>query len=174
MTTQRVEFTKGTEASCVLVYAMDGTYLMFQDLKLTVDMPEGSKIDVPYAQMVVEDGIACRFEKIEYGEGERISYSVIAAQVTPEAQILSKPSNRVYVDFSGSVESIGLNATAKAYVDGETLTVENPEAETVEVFDMAGTCIFHDNTGRETVTTTLAVNGVYIVRVGNEAIKVVR
>lgn len=174
MTTQHVEFTKGTEASCVLVYAMDGTYLMFQDLKLTVDMPEGSKIDVPYAQMVVEDGIACRFEKIEYGEGERISYSVIAAQVTPEAQILSKPSNRVYVDFSGSVESIGLNATAKAYVDGETLTVENPGAETVEVFDMAGTCIFHDNTGRETVTTTLTVNGVYIVRVGNEAIKVVR
>lgn len=174
MTTQRVEFTKGTDNACVLVYAADGTYLMFRDLKLTVDMPEGSKIDFPYDQMVVEDGTACRFEDIEYGQGERISYSVVAAKVTAEAQILSEPSNRVYVNFSSAVESVDGAAAPKAFVSGETLFVENPNADRVEVFDLSGACIFTDCTGRETVTATLAAPGVYIVRVGGQALKVLR
>ena len=174
MTTQRVEFTKGTNNACILVYATNGTYLMFRDFKLTVDMPEGSKIEFPYDQMVVEDGTACRFEEVEYGAGERISYSVVAAKVTAEAQILSKPSNRIYVDFSSSVEAVDGAAAPKAFVNGETLFVRNPNADLVEVFDLAGTCILTDNTGRETITASLAARGVYIVKVGDKAIKVLR
>lgn len=174
MTTQRVEFTKGTNNACILVYATNGTYLMFRDFKLTVDMPEGSKIEFPYDQMVVEDGTACRFEEVEYGAGERISYSVVAAKVTAEAQILSKPSNRIYVDFSSSVEAVDGAAAPKAFVNGETLFVRNPNADLVEVFDLAGTCILTDNTGRETITAPLAARGVYIVKVGDKAIKVLR
>lgn len=175
MTTRRVEFTKGSDNACILVYAKDGTYLMFKDLKLTVDMPEGSKIEFPYDQMVVENGNACRFEKVEYGKSDRISYSVVAAKVTQEAQILSEPSNRVYVDFNSSVESLGdAVAAPKAYVSGETLFVENPNAETVEVFDMTGACVLNDNTGAATVTATLASRGVYLVKVGSRVMKVMR
>lgn len=174
MTTRRVEFTQGSDNACVLVYAQDGTYLMFQDFRLTVDMPQGSKIEFPYDQMVVEDGTACRFDEVEYAAGERISYSVVAAKVTAEAQILSKPSNRIYVDFSSSVESVDGAAAPSAFVNGETLFVHNPNAGRVAVFDLAGTCVFADNSGCAAVTATLATRGIYIVKVGDKAIKVLR
>lgn len=60
--------------------------------------------------------------------------------------------------------------TVKAY--GNELYVENPKAETVEVFNVDGTRVFSSKAGEAVVKTTLSGRGVYIVKVGNKVTKV--
>ena len=174
MTKQHVEFTKGGEDVCVLVYAVDGTYLMFQDFKLTVDMPKDSKIELPYNRSLTEGELSYKFENVVVEDGDRIGYDVIAAMLTDTDQFVSEPSNRIWVNLSGSVEGLKMQEAPVVYMNGNELNVENPNAAEVTVYNMAGVKVFSDNSGEAVVRTQLDMRGAYIVKVGNAVVKVMR
>ena len=173
-TTQHVEFTKGGEEVCVLVYAVDGTYMMFKDFKLTIDMPKDSKIELPYNRALTEGELSYKFENIAVEDGDRIGYDVLAAKITETDQFVSNPSNRIWVNLSGSVEGLKMQEVPVVYMNGNVLNVENPAGAAVEVYNMAGVKVFSDNSGEAVVRTQLDMRGAYIVKVGNTAVKVMR
>ena len=176
MTSHTFHFTKGNESCCVLVYALDGVTLMFDNFRLTVNMPKGSKIEQMIDMALVQDATAnsVRFDDIEFGN-DRISYDVLAARIDDSLDdpIVSGYSNRVYVDAVDAVESVE-GAGARAYVEGAALCVENPSGAAVEVYNMAGVNVFSDHSGETFVQAQLDVPGVYMVKVGGTVIKVIR
>lgn len=173
MTSHHIEFTKGTDEVYILIYPKDGVYLFFDEFSLAVDMPKGTSVEAPIDAMMVEDGTACRFEEVVRQSNERVSYDVVAASISAEAQILSEPSNRVYVDIQSSVES-NVVAEAKAWVSGNELVIDNPNAETVEVYDLCGVLHFMSDKGDSHLEVALDSPGVYVVKVGRQVIKVMR
>ena len=173
MTTQHVEFTKGTDNACIVVFQGDGTYLMFQDFKLTIDMPKGSKIEMPYCRAQTINQFSYKFENIKIGEGDRIGYDVMAGYFKADGQSVSEPSNRIWVDFGSSVNNVN-KTLANVYMEGETLCIENPTGAAVEVYNMTGMKVFSDNSGEKLLKSQLNMHGVYIVKVGNDVVKVMR
>ena len=174
-TTQHVEFTKGGEAVCVLVYQKDGTSLMFQDFKLTIDMPKDSKIEMPYDRAITEGELSHKFENVKAEESDRFSYEVLAALIIDYNQFVSEKSNRVWVELeSSSVDGLKAQDAPVVYMSGNVLNVENPTGAAVEVYNMAGVKVFSDNSGETVVRTQLDMRGAYIVKVGNTAVKVMR
>ena len=176
MTGHTFNFTKGTESCCILVYANDGSSLIFDDFKLTINMPKGSTIEQMIDLALIQDQktSSYQFKGVDF-KNDRISYDVLAARVDASLDdpIVSEYSNRVYVNAIGSVEGVSETA-AKVYMEGETLCVENPEGAAVEVYNMAGVKVFADNSGEAVVRTQLDMRGAYIVKVGNAAVKVMR
>lgn len=174
MTTQHVEFTKGTEKCCVLIHIGDGYNLFFKDFKLTVDMAKGSKVEVPFDNKIVEASEEQNFavENIEIGKGDRLSYDVMAALVNDEIYVESALSERMYVELKSSVAENEAAARPAVRVSGNELCVENPDAAGVEVFTVAGAKVFSDNSGDAVVRTMLSGKGVYLVKVGDTVTKV--
>lgn len=176
MTNHVFNFTKGNNSCCILVYALDGMSLIFDDFNLSVNMPKDSKIEHMIDMALLEDASASsvRFDGIDF-RNDRISYDVLAAIVDASLDdpIVSDYSNRVYVNAIGAVEGVN-EAEAKVYMEGATLCVENPAGDDVEVYNMAGVKVFSDNSGDAVVKTQLDVRGVYVVKVGGEAVKVMR
>ena len=164
MTKHTVEFTKGTD------------YLIFDDFKLTMDLQAEKSIEIGITNALLQDpnATSAEFTRIDFNN-DRISYDVLAAMVYPtlSSPLVSELSNRIEVEDISSVENTE-NVSASAYVEGGVLYVENPNAEKVEVYNLSGVRIFADNSGAYKVNTNLDANGVYIVRVGDKAIKVVR
>ena len=72
-----------------------------------------------------------------------------------------------------SVENVALvNATAR--VANGVLRIANPAAETVNVYDLAGKLVYTNASGSQQLDVVLPANGVYMVKVGNKTIKVIR
>ena len=72
-----------------------------------------------------------------------------------------------------SVENVALvNATAR--VANGVLRIANPAAETVNVYDLAGKLVYTNANGSQQLDVVLPANGVYMVKVGNKTIKVIR
>ena len=176
MTKHTVEFTKGTDYCCVLVEMRNGSFLIFDDFKLTMDLQAEKSIEIGITNALLQDpnATSAEFTRIDFNN-DRISYDVLAAMVYPtlSSPLVSELSNRIEVEDISSVENTE-NVSASAYVEGGVLYVENPNAEKVEVYNLSGVRIFADNSGAYKVNTNLDANGVYIVRVGDKAIKVVR
>lgn len=175
MTTQHVEFTKGSKQCCVLIHFDLGYYLYIKDLKLTVDMPEGSKIEIPFDSKITESTDEQKFavDNLEVGANDRLSYDVVAALSNDEIYVESPKSDRMYVDFTTSINDLDVMQTKPAVkVYGNELYVENPKAETVEVFNVDGMKMYSDKSGDAVVKTTLSGRGIYIVKVGNKVTKV--
>lgn len=176
MTSHTFNFTKGNESCCILIYAVDGMSLIFDSFRLTVDMPKDSKIEQMIDMALIQDGSASstRFDGIDFNN-DRISYDVLAARVDASLTdpIVSDYSNRVYVDAITAVEGVE-EAGARVYMDGTALCVENPAGDKVEVYNMAGVKVFADNSGENFVKAQLDVPGVYVVKIGNVAVKVIR
>ena len=176
MTKHTVEFTKGTDYCCVLVEMRNGSFLIFDDFKLTMDLQAEKSIEIGITNALLQDpnATSAEFTRIDFNN-DCISYDVLAAMVYPtlSSPLVSELSNRIEVEDISSVENTE-NVSASAYVEGGVLYVENPNAEKVEVYNLSGVRIFADNSGAYKVNTNLDANGVYIVRVGDKAIKVVR
>ncbi len=72
----------------------------------------------------------------------------------------------------GSVDGIR-NVVARVSSTADGLAIENPAGGEVSVYGINGACLYRDNSGAERQDVCLA-KGFYVVKVGSEAIKVVR
>ena len=159
-----------------------GDIIYFDDLKVSQTLNKDEYIAFPYRKAKTDEPnvLQAVIETPGKTAGSFFSYIVngyFPVTIDPvygDEIMYSEASEEVYVDAPDAVKAIDADKVAKAYVAGDELRIENPAGEPVYIYTVGGALIKADATGNTVVTSRLTQKGVYIVRVGNQAVKVVR
>ena len=159
-----------------------GDVIYLDDLKVTQTLNKDEYIRFPYRKAKTDEPnvLQAVIETPGKTAGSFFSYNVngyFPVTIDPvygDEIMYSEASEEVYVDAPDAVKAIDADKVAKAYVAGDELRIENPAGEPVYIYTVGGALIKADVTGSAVVTSRLTQKGVYIVRVGNQAAKVVR
>lgn len=159
-----------------------GDIIYFDDLKVSQTLNKDEYIAFPYRKAKTDEPnvLQAVIETPGKTAGSFFSYNVngyFPVTIDPvygDEIMYSEASEEVYVDAPDAVKAIDADKVAKAYVAGDELRIENPAGEPVYIYTVGGALIKADATGNTVVTSRLTQKGVYIVRVGNQAVKVVR
>lgn len=159
-----------------------GDVIYLDDLKVSQTLNKDEYIAFPYRKAKTDEPnvLQAVIETPGKTAGSFFSYNVngyFPVTIDPvygDEIMYSEASEEVYVDAPDAVKAIDADKVAKAYVAGDELRIENPAGEPVYIYTVGGALIKADATGNTVVTSRLTQKGVYIVRVGNQAVKVVR
>lgn len=159
-----------------------GDVIYLDDLKVSQTLNKDEYIAFPYRKVKTDEPnvLQAVIETPGKTAGSFFSYNVngyFPVTIDPvygDEIMYSEASEEVYVDAPDAVKAIDADKVAKAYVAGDELRIENPAGEPVYIYTVGGALIKADATGNTVVTSRLTQKGVYIVRVGNQAVKVVR
>lgn len=159
-----------------------GDVIYLDDLKVSQTLNKDEYIAFPYRKAKTDEPnvLQAVIETPGKTAGSFFSYNVngyFPVTIDPvygDEIMYSEASEEVYVDAPDAVKAIDADKVAKAYVAGDELRIENPAGEPVYIYTVGGALIKADATGNTVVTSLLTQKGVYIVRVGNQAVKVVR
>ncbi len=159
-----------------------GDVIYLDDLKVTQTLNKDEYIRFPYRKVASEESSVLQaiVETPGSAAGDFYSYTVngyFPITIDPvygDEILYGEESNEVYVNAPDAVKAIDADKAAKAYFAGDELRIENPAGEPVYIYTIGGALIKADVTGSAVVTSRLTQKGVYIVRVGNQAAKVVR
>lgn len=183
---REVNLTKGAERSIIGIYGVKVPGNLYIDnLKITQNYKAGDMLRDPFLFARYHEGTSievtiperasgmdiwhkvCAVKGYEAGnDGMNATYAFAYSDYT-ELALVGKAPNLSAV----SLQEVGKGAFAN--VRNGKLFVANPEAEAVAVYDIAGNLLY-TNAGNTTVEVELPATGVYVVKVGNKAIKVVR
>lgn len=168
----------------IMVYdaAEGGDIIYLDDLKVSQTLNKDEYITFPYRRVKTDSPSVLQavVETPNKTAGDFFSYTVngyFPVSIDPDFGddiMYGEESNEVYVDAPDAVKAIDADKVAKAYFAGDELHIENPTGEPVYIYTVGGALIKADNTGNAVVTSCLTQKGVYIVRVGDQAVKVVR
>lgn len=136
-------------------------------LSMVVEMKDGDVISGPLNTEFVP-APATSFD-FEYPVDANNSYSYYVQGVFRE--ILGEPSDVVEVKAAGSGVAQSVLGNGKVSLNGDVLTVLNPDAEKVIVVSADGKVLASSD---EDVVTLSAVSGVVLVKVGDKTFKVIR
>lgn len=159
-----------------------GDVIYLDDLKVSQTLNKDEYIAFPYRKAKTDEPSVLQavIETPGKTAGSFFSYNVngyFPVTIDPvygDEIMYSEASEEVYIDAPDAVKAIDADKVAKAYVAGDELRIENPAGEPVYIYTVGGALIKADTTGNTVVTSRLTQKGVYIVRVGNQAVKVVR
>lgn len=173
-----------TERSIIGLFAVQAPgFLYIDNLKLTQDYKEGELFRDPFFAKMLSEDTEAEVTIPARCAGCEIWHHVAAGKVSYESDgynttmhvLESKYSEleKVGTAPTTSVENVALvNATAR--VANGVLRIANPAAETVNVYDLAGKLVYTNASGSQQLDVVLPANGVYMVKVGNKTIKVIR
>lgn len=175
MTQYHVTLEGGTDNCYIVIYALDGTNVMIDDMKVSVSLKEGESFEHQINSNVVSDGsTSSPFEGLKAAQGERYAYDVMAVYYGDGYNTVSSAlSNRVYVDLNSGVQTENADLR-NAYMENGVLKIANPYGEEVTVCNAAGMTVWSDNSGSPVMERQLDEYGVYLVRIGSKTFKVVR
>lgn len=181
-----VNLTKGTERSIIGIYGVKvPANLYIDNLKITQNYKAGDMLRDPFLFARYHQGTSievtiperaanmdiwhkvCAVKGFEAGnDGMNAIYEFAYSDYT-ELALVGKAPNLSAV----SLQEVGKGAFAN--VRNGKLFVANPVAEEVTVYDMTGSLLY-SNAGNNSVEVELPATGVYVVKVGNKVMKVVR
>ena len=163
---------------CYFMIAVDGdeTKFFIDNIKVSKDLKAGDAVDLPYAYYAVDAPMtSVEISTPDYQPDDSYNYYVVAGKLdeTGEDYVTSVSSELQYVIPTG-VEKVAAGDTpARAYVHFGTLKIDNPTGKDVNVYNANGALIYSSR-GELSPSVALAVRGVYIVKVGNKVVKVIR
>ena len=171
----------GTEMSVVEIVANAGA-LYIDNLEITQDLKAGEKVSVPYLNSKSETA------EITMPINNLLRGSDIVVRIQAVREIWDKMHYSVneYVrspfsaDHTLAIATSGIDnidngaAEPKAFVENGIIRVVNPAGDRVEICDMTGRAIASDNSGSQLIDLNVDAAGIYVVRIGAKAIKVVR
>lgn len=170
-----VTFTKGSKRSKIGIFgvAYPGN-LYIDDVKISQNYAQGESLVEPFYFKRYYDGISLDVCLPVRVNGNTISHKVSAIKASSLTGEIKESA------FSG-VKTIGVANGIKGIslveprlrVNGNVLTVSNPNCEAVKVYTVDGKYVGGDSTGKLTVTVALQAKGAYIVKIGNSSTKVV-
>ncbi|MBR5787659.1 MAG: T9SS type A sorting domain-containing protein [Muribaculaceae bacterium] len=173
-----------TDRSIIGLFAVRAEGNLYIDnVKLTQDYKAGEIFRDPFFAKMLHPDTEVEVTIPARCAGADIWHHVAAGKVNYESDgvnttmhvLESKYSELVKVGTAPtvSVENVALvNATAR--VANGVLRIANPAAETVNVYDLAGKLVYTNANGSQQLDVVLPANGVYMVKVGNKTIKVIR
>lgn len=174
MTKQTAVLEGGQDGYVVLMYSLEGSDIFFSSIKADMNLLKGAEITLPEDAGVTEKETSYKFENLKSTQEDVFSYEVIAAmQADSQNIIYSEESNEIEVKLNTAVNDLELKSVS-AYVSGNVLYVNNPDAYDVNVYSVAGHLVYSDTTGRESLQINLLEQGVYLVKVGEQVFKVMR
>lgn len=171
----------GTPMSVVEIVAKAGA-IYIDNIMITQDLKAGEKVSVPYTNARSETNeIILPISSLLRG-----SDIVVRIQAVREIWDSMHYSVNEYIrssfsaDHSYAVETSGIDDICndsmqpKAFVSDGVIQVVNPGGDKIELLDMCGRTVASDNSGMQLVRLTADASGMYVVRVGGKALKVVR
>lgn len=173
-----------TDRSIIGLFAVRAEGNLYIDnLKLTQEYKAGEIFRDPFFAKMLSVDTEAEVTIPARCAGSEIWHHVAAGKVSYESDgynttmhvLESKYSELAKVGTAPltSVENVSLvNATAR--VANGTLYIANPAGEAVNVYDLAGKLVYTNANGSQQLNVVLPANGVYMVKVGNKTIKVIR
>lgn len=171
---ETITLTGGTKDSYIVIYTENASIIMLDDLKVSLNLNKDEKQFLPIKTTLTQE-TSIKFDNLENNPGERYAYKVASAYIGDGTYPFQTPfSDYKFVELQSSVSSETVKAEANAYVKDNRLFVNNPNHETITLYSINGTALFTDNTQPTIGVYDLNTAGMYIVKVGNKAIKVVK
>lgn len=168
MSDLKIEMTGGDKATCIYIMPASGI-LMIDDMQVSTTLASGDVVSLPMASGIVEGATTYDFKDLALPQGDKLFYNVQAALLADGENITyGEISNNVYVDLSGAVEAVEAADAAKVYVADGVLHIVNPMDEAVEVYNAGGALVASPDASE----VVLPSKGVYVVRIGAKAFKV--
>lgn len=173
-----------TDRSIIGLFAVRAEGNLYIDnLKLTQEYKAGEIFRDPFFAKMLSADTEAEVTIPARCAGSEIWHHVAAGKVSYESDGVNTTMNVLESKYSelvkvgtaplSSVENVSLvNATAR--VANGTLYIANPAGEAVNVYDLAGKLVYTNATGSQQLNVVLPANGVYMVKVGNKTIKVIR
>lgn len=180
-----VTLTKGSERSVIGIYSVRAEgYLYLDNLKITQNYKTDEKFRDPvYTQMRYINGSELEVVVPDRACGLDLWHKVCAGKTRTTSEdggltetLNVKESNYSELEFIGVVQS-GIEELTfdgiSVKVINNVLSIVNPSAEKVNVYNIGGTIVYSNN-GEKEIEVLLPSEGVYIVQIGNKAVKVIR
>ncbi len=143
--------------------------IWFDDMSVAQHIAAGNAVVVAVSGGGETTDLKYAFTTPAATANQRYGYSVTAYYRKSDNRILlSNPSEIQYRDLTSGVQPIGTDADA--FVSNGVLTVRNANRQTVAVFDLSGAQIAI-STNVDNATIPLPHRGVYVVRIGGRALK---
>lgn len=177
--TYHVTLTKGSTRSVIGIYAVDGPdNLYIDDLKITQNYKAGDKLTEPFLVKRFHDQTSLNVAIPSRVKNSAILHKVSAVKTIAIDQFTSKRKESQFSDLeqvrdASGISSLPFSGASATVVNGK-LNVLNPAGATVNVYNVSGTLIYSNVSGKTNQTFDLPAHGVYVLKIGNETIKVIR
>lgn len=165
-------------ASTVVFTSEEAGMMFIDDLKATVNLAAGSSMAVPVRTYDIA-GLSTEATDLNATQGDELYYYVTASWAVRQQEgvvrqipeVMSAPSNVVYVELPTSVEAVGENCAAQVAVQGCTITVTASGTD-VAVYTVDGKALVPSHVVSGVATYSVEVPGVYLVVAGDKLYKV--
>lgn len=165
----------GTKDSYLIISTPYLGTVMFDELRITMELQKGETIMHPLLSTQTEGSTSQTFTDLEAAPLDVFYYDVAAAYYADGmSPVTSGRSERIEVILKNSIEKTTDTSTAFAYAENGTIYVHNPEGAEVEVFGINGQRLAADRSGQQLSTFGLTEKGMFIVKVGEKTFKVVK
>ena len=170
----------GAGDACSLMLTSEKSGMMFiDDFKLSVNLNAAEQVILPVRTYDVK-ALSCEVGKLSLSQNDKVYYYVQASWAVRQQdgvvrqipEVLSLESNVVAVDVPTSIVGIDTDKSAAIAVDGLCIMVENSLGLPVTVHSITGTAVSVENEAG-CAKCSVAAPGIYIVKAGNKAYKVV-
>lgn len=165
----------GKPDSYLVFFTPDNAIIMFDKLKVEMGMNKDEKILLPIKSLFTED-TSMDFKDLDVTPGDRYGYNVSSAYIGDGTFVYQTgASDMQFVDLvSTSINDMTIDNGAEAYVKDGKLYVKNPNNEPVSIYNANGIQIVSATIEHSKGVYDLPATGLYIVKVGDKVIKVVR
>lgn len=176
---QSVTLSGGIKNCKILILpdATNAIILFFDDLRVSQALKAGEsqavKVD---RKTATSTATSCDFTIDPISEGDRYAYTITAYYLgdNDDENVVSDPSNMVYVTGMSGVAQNSIATAVAAYVADGVLHISNANGSSVQVFDASGALVFATANAGDSIEVVLPSRGLYIAKVGNEVFKVLR
>ncbi len=176
------QMENGDEKSVVEIVYYGSNYLFIDDFKVFQELPTGTKVTTPLTQkLCYETSIAVTIqEHYKYDDLFYQLYSIKNIYAYDSEYNEYYVSGAMYSDLTEprfvtlipeNTESIESQSPAFAYFNEGELNIYNPNNEMVSIYNVNGVCIYK-SMANGTIDLNIA-KGLYIVKIGEKAIKAV-
>lgn len=164
--------------------ASDGGWLYIDNLKITVNLPEGAKQRLPYHYNEIQEDLdapSYYCPTPDRTKNDEMSFAVMAARQKPGTSwfpiyitsewtdIMTVPSDDIDWSENGADAAIVSSFTASGSTG--SIVIGNPDGEQIVVMDLAGRTVART---AATSASVPAAQGIYIVsEIGGKAVKVI-
>lgn len=172
--TRTFTLTGGGKESILYIEASDWGQVWITDFRISQKLKSGETATIPVYDTIT-DKTQIAVNDLTFEPDSKYYFTVRAIGVNHDE------TDYIWSDFVSSdyiATGAGIaNATkgcGSAVLTGTTLTVTNPEGAAIAIYDMSGRTIYANTGGVGSVAVELPQKGVYLVRIGNDTVKIVR
>ena len=173
-----INFTKGTKKSIIGIYAVYAdAHLYLDDLKITQNYQAGESLNDPFRYLRWVDGTSAEVTVPGFADKSMITHRVSAYKVNTDRNVKKRYAESPFSPLRevGVFDGISNVSLTKALVqlDGNDVCVNNAKGEPVQIYTAAGQLVYNNQAGEANLRVRLAARGAYVVKVGNQSVKLV-